>query len=362
MQKQPIFRQYSSLCKRVSEANKRPSSQNTATVVTETRSETVNMKYKFIGLMFLLISAASHAQESPTPAPLRLTPKRLTNVLDSYPMVSPDGSKIVFESNRTGTAEIYVMNADGKNITQLTNNKASNHSPIWSPDGSKIAFASDGDKQWDVYIMNADGSEQKRLTNQPGDDGHPHWSPDGKRIIFNSARTTADLQAEWSKQFHEIFTMNTDGGDVRQISSAKTVSTYPSFSPDGKRICFRRVIDTPGYQWDLTLSPRNSEVFVMNADGTNPVNLTKNAGYDGWPMWSPDGRKILFSSNRAGPANIGQLYVINPDGTGLQKITDGPGSFVQPSWSRDGKKIFAHQHWETEEFGNLVEFAVPDLK
>jgi TolB protein len=156
--------------------------------------------------------------------------------------------------------------------------------------------------------------------------------------------------------------MNADGGDIKQLTSAKTVSTYPSFSPDGKRICFRRVVDEPGYQWDLTLSPRNSEVFVMNADGTNPVNLTKNAAYDGWPAWSPDGRKIVFSSNRAGPANIGQLYIINPDGTGLQKITDGPGSFVQPSWSRDGKKIYAHQHWETEEFGNLVEFEVPELK
>ena len=156
--------------------------------------------------------------------------------------------------------------------------------------------------------------------------------------------------------------MNADGSDVKQITNAKTVSTYPSFSPDGKRVCFRRVVDAPGYRWDLTSSPRNSEVFVMNADGTDAINLTKNGAFDGWPMWSPDGKKILFSSNRAGPANIGQLYVINPDGSGLQRITDGPGSFVQPSWSRDGKKIFAHQHWETEEFGNLVEFDVPDLK
>jgi len=210
--------------------------------------------------------------------------------------------------------------------------------------------------------MNADGSGQKSLTNQAGDDGHPHWSPDSKRIVFNSARTSPDLKADWSKQFHEVFSMNADGSDLRQLTAAKTVSTYPSFSPDGKRICFRRVVDTPGYQWDLTASARNSEVFVMNADGSNPINLTNNAAYDGWPMWSPDGKKIVFSSSRAGPANIGQLYLINPDGTGLQQITEGPGSFVQPSWSRDGKKIFAHQHWETEEFGNVVEFDVPDLK
>ena len=159
--------------------------------------------------------------------------------------------------------------------------------------------------------------------------------------------------------------MNADGSDVKQISTLKTVSTYPSFSPDGKRICFRCVTNDPGFQWDLTPAQRNSEVFVMNVDGTNPVNLSKNAAFDGWPIWSPDGNKILFSSNRAGPANIGQLYVINPDGSGLQQITDGPGSFVQPSWSRDGKKILAHQQpsdWQTDEFGNVVEFDVPDLK
>ena len=320
----------------------------------------VKRKQTFLISAFLAICGTIGAQE--TPAALRLTPKRLTNITDSYPMLSPDGSKIVFESNRSGSAEIYVINTGGKGLVQLTSNKASNHSPIWSPDGTKILFASEGDHQWDVYLMNADGSEQKRLTNQAGDDGHPHWSPDGKRVIFNSARTTPDLKAEWSKQFHEVFAMNADGSDVKQITNAKTVSTYPSFSPDGKRVCFRRVVDAPGYQWDLTSSPRNSEVFVMNADGTDAINLTKNGAFDAWPMWSPDGKKILFSSNRAGPANIGQLYVINPDSSGLQRITDGPGSFVQPSWSRDGKRILAHQHWETEEFGNLVEFEVPDLK
>jgi TolB protein len=309
----------------------------------------------------LIACCSSYAQEA-LPF-LRLTPKRLTNVTDSYPSVSPDGSKIVFESNRTGSAEIYIMNADGKGgAVALTSNKQSNHGPVWSPDGTKIVFASDGDHQWEVYVMNADGSNQKRLTNQPGDDGHPHWSPDGRHIVFNSARTTPDLKADWGKQFHEVFMMNSDGSDVKQISKLKTVSTYPSFSPDGKRICFRCVVDEPGYLWDLTHSPRNSEIFVINTDGTNPVNLTKNAAYDGWPSWSPDGRKIVFSSNRAGPVNIGQLYLINPDGSGLQQITDGPGSFVQPSWSRDGKKILAHQHWETEEFGNLVEFDVPDVK
>jgi Periplasmic component of the Tol biopolymer transport system len=97
-----------------------------------------HMKYKFIGLIFLLIPPATYAQEAPTPAPLQLTPKRLTNVTDSYPMLSPDGSKIVFESNRTGTAEIYVMNADGKNILSLPTTKRRTTRPSGRPTAQRL--------------------------------------------------------------------------------------------------------------------------------------------------------------------------------------------------------------------------------
>lgn len=308
----------------------------------------------------LIVAQLSIIQAQQAVEPLRLAAKRTTNVNDSYPMPSPDGTKVVFASNRMGNRQIYTMNADGSNLVRLTNNNAADETPIWSPDGSKILFASDRDgADNEIYVMKADGSDAKRLTNQPGDDSHAKWSPDGKRIIFNSARATPDLKAEWSKQIHEVFTMNADGSDVRQISNLKTVSTYPSFSPDGKKIVFRSLTQMPGMNWGLGLITRNSEIFVMNADGTNPVNLTNNAAFDGWCAWSPDGAKILFSSNRAGPAGIGQLFTVNPDGANLQQITSGPGSFVQASWSADGKKILAQQHWESGGFANLVVFDYP---
>jgi TolB protein len=284
-------------------------------------------------------------------------PHRVTNVKDAYPMLSPDGARVLFQSDRTGDWEIYTMKLDGSDLVRLTSSPGADATPIWSPDGRRIVFASERDAgDTEIYVMNADGSGQRRLTRQPGDDSHPHWSPDGRRIVFNSARATPDLSADWSKQHIEIFTMAADGSDVRQITRFKTVSTYPQFSPDGKRIAFRRVTDEPGMQWDLTLGARNSEIFVMNADGSSAVNVSKSAAYDGWPAWSPDGATIVFSSNRAGPANIGQLYAVDVDGGNLRKLTDGPGAFVQPSWSRDGKRIYAFQHWETEEFGNLVAF------
>ncbi len=290
---------------------------------------------------------------------LQLGPaRRVTNVKDAYPMLSPGGTRLLFESDRSGNWEIYTMKPDGTDLVRLTNDPAADVTPIWSPDGKRIVFTSERDADSEIYVMNADGSGRRRLTRQPGDDSHPHWSPDGARIVFNSARSTPDLSVDWSKQHIEVFTMAADGSDVRQVTRFKTVSTYPQFSPDGRKIAFRRVTDEPGMLWDLTLGARNSEVFVMNADGSNPVNVSKSAAYDGWPAWSPDGSRIVFSSNRAGPANIGQLYVIDAEGGNLQKLTDGPGSLVQPSWSRDGKRIYAFQHWETEEFGNLVVFEV----
>jgi TolB protein len=299
----------------------------------------------------ILLAAAVALQLSP--------PHRVTNVKDAYPMLSPDGSRLLFESDRTGNWEIYTMKPDGTDLVRVTNDPAADVTPIWSPDGKRIVFVSErDDPASDIYVMNADGSNVRRLARAPGDDSHPHWSPDGARIVFNSARTTPDLSADWTKQHIEIFTMAADGSDVRQITRFKTVSTYPQFSPDGKRIALRRVTDEPGMIWDLTLGMRNSEVFVINADGSNPVNVSKSAAYDGWPAWSPDGSRIVFSSNRAGPANIGQLYSVDVDGGNLTKLTDGPGSFVQPSWSRDGKHIYAFQHWETEEFGNIAVFDV----
>lgn len=290
--------------------------------------------------------------------------QRVTNVIDSYPMPSPDGSKIAFQSNRSGDMEIFVMNTDGSNLQQLTHSGGFDGGPIWSPDGKKIVFPSERDQDPEIYIMDADGTNQKRLTNTPGDDSHPHWFPDGSRIVFNSPRTSPDLKADWGKQWHEIFSMKTDGSDVKQITSFKTVCTYPSVSPDGKKIAFRRVTDGPAFNWDLSsnVNNRNSEVFVMDLDGKNVINLSNSPSFDGWPWWSPDGTRIVFSSNRAGPANSGQLYVVKADGTGFSQLCDFPDSLVQPNWSRDGKKIYAYQNWETEayEYGNIAVIEVAE--
>jgi TolB protein len=290
-------------------------------------------------------------------------PTRITNVSDAYPVESPDGKRIVFQSNRTGNWDIYTMNVDGSELKQLTGDLAPDNTPSWSPDGAKIVFVSErhgSEYDSEVYIMNADGSSQRRLTEQKGDDSHPKFSPDGKSIIFNSARSTPDLKVEWSKQWIELYMMDTSGMNVKRITSFKTVSTFASISPDGQKIVYRKVIDSPAFNWDLSNNKngRNSEVFVMDIDGKNDFNLSNSAAYDGWPMWSGDSRSVVFSSNRAGPANVGQLYTVNVDGSKLRQLTSGPGGFVQPSWSSDNKRIYAYQVWEesNNEYGNIALF------
>jgi TolB protein len=300
-------------------------------------------------LLWLVTSLPAISQTS-------LATKRLTNVIDSYPQLSKDGKLLLFQSNRSGKMQIYLSKADGTDIRQLTHLDFPAQVPCWSPDMKQIVFAGEPAGHSEIFLMNADGSGVAQLTHTNGDDSHPHWSADGSRIMFNSSRTTPDPAAEWSKQWHELFSMKPDGSEVQQHTRFHTVCTFGSFSPDMRRIVYRKVIDGPAFQWDLSVIGRNSEVFVANADGSNEVNISKNAAFDGWPVWSPDGRLIAFSSNRAGPANTGQIFVIKPDGSGLRQLTTGPGGFAQPSWSWDGRRIVAYQNWETtqDEYGNVA--------
>jgi TolB protein len=295
----------------------------------------------------------------------------VTQVRDSYPSLSPDGRQLVFSSNRSGSAAIWLADAEGTKPRLLFDGGSLGSDPataVWSPDGARIAFAmrpagSVDENESEIYVMRADGSAVRRLTNAPGDDSHPHWSADGRRIFFNSARATSDLKADWSRQWIDIYSMASDGSDVRRHTDCRTVCTYPVPSPDGRSIAFRKVTDTPGLQWDLEPGRRNSEIFVAALDGSNPVNVSNGGAYDGWPMWSPGGRWLVFASNRDKATSTGQIYAVRPDGSQMKALTSGTLSRAQPSFSPDGKTLYVYESVESAgfEIGHIASIPI-DLR
>jgi TolB protein len=291
-------------------------------------------------------------------------PRRLTKIINSYPAPSPDGGRVVFQSNRTGVFQIYSMKADGTDVQQLTSLQDASYGPSYSPDGKLIAFAHGSNSKSNIYVMSADGSSMHSLTTDGLDNSHPHWSPDGRRIIFNSSRTTPpNDRANPAKEQDDIFSVALDGSGLRQHTRCNTICTYAFFSPDMKKIVYRKVTNTPALNWDLSEATGNSEIALANADGSDERILTNNAAFDGWPTWSPDGKHIAFASNRLGPANHGQIFVMSPDGLLPRQISTLLGSYVQPFWSVDGQQIYAYEATEIgdEEWGDVVVFKI-DLR
>ena len=252
--------------------------------------------------------------------------QNLSNNLDNDkdPSWSPDGKRIAFMSDRDGNYEIYVMDADGGNPQNLTNSPHYDSSPSWSPDGKRIAFASDREKTpliFDIYVMDADGSDPQKLTENPMDDTDPSWSPDGKRIVFR-ARRDGHFENKFAITY-EIYVMDVDGRNQQRLTENRKNDWSPSWSPDGERIAFAS---------DRKGEFENFEIYVMDVDGGNQQRLTNNRVWDMDPSWSPDGKRIAFASDRKGEFENFEIYVMDVDGGNLQNLTNNRRHDTNPAW------------------------------
>jgi Tol biopolymer transport system component len=281
---------------------------------------------------------------------------RLTNnpAQDSFPTWSPDGQKIAFERWQDGGREIYVMDADGSNQTRLTSNKIDDGPPVWSPDGEKIAFSSWSDSDWKIYVMDAGGSNQINLSDTQASDKFPDWSPDSQRITFPTDRDGN----------FEIYTMDADGEKATNLSYNVGWDDYPAWSPDGQKIAF-----TKYNAHDCGVCYGESEIYVMDADGSNQSRLTTSRENDTFSTWSPDGQKIAYQRAPDLDCDLAKacrgeydIYVMDADGSNQVNVTHSPETLEESiSWSPDSEKLaFASWLKDPYQTNNYYEIYVAD--
>jgi len=266
--------------------------------------------------------------------PVNLTPS--SPAFDQFPNWSADGRKIAFMSDRATPGnptppgfpgpdfEIFVMNADGSNVTQITFNELDDEDPAWSPDGRRIVFQRDldpvrGQTNYDIFTMKASGAEERNITNDPGpDDDAPNWSPDGRRVAFRSNR---DGDAE-------IYTVNPDGSRVRQLTSNTSFDGFPNWSPNGRRIAFQSDRDVA--------EPFQVEIYTMRATGRDQRRLTFHAFPDFGAAWSPNGCTIAYFGfpdvTAEDPFANADVFTINVDGSDQENLTNNPRFDWTPDW------------------------------
>ena len=247
-----------------------------------------------------------------------------TGISDESPDWSYDGTKIAF----IRSSHVWVMNADGSNQTQLTTAAGADFHPSWSPDGTKIAYEHRTSAGSQIMVMNADGSNPQTLTTSPYDSETPSWSPDGTKIAFASDRAPPNF-------IFQIYVMGADGSNQTPVTSSTAPSgdTDPAWSPDGTKIAFLGDVVSGG-----THSPH---IFVMNANGTNPVQITNGAGSgEGAPTWSPDGTQIAFAASYPPMPDTfapSQIYKVNSDGSGpVTDLSNNSNQEGSPAWQKNG--------------------------
>jgi Tol biopolymer transport system component len=212
--------------------------------------------------------------------------------------------------------DVVAADADGGGLVRLTETAGYDAEATVSPDGKAIVFTSVRDGDLEIYTMRPDGSDVKRLTREPGYDGGPFFSPDGTRIVYRRDAPSDEAglaryrellgQGLYAPGTLEIWVMDGDGANKRQVTRLRAASFAPYFHPDGRRILFSSNHPAPG--------SRNFDLYLVRDDGTGLERVTSDPSFDGFPMFSPDGKRLVFASNRGARAR-GETNIFVADWT-----------------------------------------------
>lgn len=230
------------------------------------------------------------------------TSRRLTthSAKDSSPAWSPDGNRLVFQSNRDGNWNLYAINIDGSNLTRLTNEPGRETHPSWSPDGNLITFQTNRDGNSEVYVMAVDGSGLTRVTDNPSFDGIPHWSPSGDHIAFSSRQDGSN----------DILLFDRTSDEITNLTNTPTIDEYVhAWSSDGSMLSYWAAVRTD------TAEEQYISVLTLQPSGSR--QLTTAPALHRCPSWSPNGEELVFASNPEGSMG---LYIVRKDGSGRRRL------------------------------------------
>jgi TolB protein len=226
------------------------------------------------------------------------------------PAISPDGRDMVFTSNRPKNNDIFLLGSVGDQPVNLTKDPANDGWARWSPDGRQIVFHSNRDGNFEIYVMDVATRLTTQLTDYDGIDQFPDWSPDGNRILF--------------RRDFDIYVLDLTTGETNRLTQSGT-NQMGTWSPDGSQIAFMSTRD--GYP----------SVFTMDADGSHQVNRTPKRDGDlasDWmsraPSWSRNGQRIYFTSSRPSTGGDTELFVMEADGSHLRRLTFTIGVDASP--------------------------------
>jgi len=227
-----------------------------------------------------------------------------------FPHWSHDGGRIAYTSYRTGNPDAYLLEMSTGARKPLLSAHGINYPPVWTPSGERWVFASTRTGDAEIYTMPAGGGDIKRLTFNEANDLSPVWSALGKQIAFTSDRGGLP----------QIYVMEADGANVRRLTFTGDYNTSPSWSPKGDRIAYA-----------CRNGEKRMKICIVDTDGQNPVQVTEDGPYDDEsPSWAPNGRDLVFTSNRVGKRH---LFAIRADGTQMTRLTTGNAHHTAPVWS-----------------------------
>lgn len=299
------------------------------------RSATTAGKHRTSGLAWILAAMimTTGALQAQVPPSLQLT----SGGYDLEPVWSPDGQKIVFVSlRRSESWNIWVMDADGSNLIQLTNNKSDDSFPQWSPDGKQIAFSRIRKKYEDIWTMDADGRNQTRLLKRKGSNTDLFWSANGRSLVY--LKEVKDLSEIWRtnasyKDESSVVTWSNMYDANRELGLLNGFSLSRTGGKIALELLFFPRDDNGLRQFDPNEEPKNRITLWQN--GT--AQILTAAESDEWaPSWSHDGGKLAFVSSVNG---IAQIWTMDATGQNRRQVTYSNSDNYMPNWSPDGKKI-----------------------